>query len=197
MARTVSFDSRLPLPVNRIYEVLTSEKYLLTLDEVAGAEQSRIVSARREELESGTVQAVVVLHPVPPEPEGGWPDDAARQAAEKDSARREVAQVTRVTPLTSSADATAPSLSATTMTAVLPFPNSVGEVLSSFEFTGEEEDVASGKEKNGETVVKASITVAVKQARMRKAVEDAFSAKAEETVKEGLQRILRLAEAMH
>lgn len=193
-AKTVVFEHCLALPVERVHEVLTSERYLLTLDgmDPAVTAANKVVSARTETFDSGTVQAVVVMHPVPPAPEGGWGSNEARAAAEAEAAKNEVAQVTRVTQLQ---DDTC------TMSAVLPLTNGIGEILSSFEFSaadaaesGGATDIVSDVETEQPYVkVVASLTIAVKISAVRTQFEQAFLARAEDTVVNGLRRIERLA----
>lgn len=188
-AKTVTFQHRLMLPVEQVYEVLTSERYLLTLEgmDQAAAETSRIVSARTETFDSGTVQAVVVVHPVPAEPEQGWESEEVRRRAEADAARDEVAQVTRVTALRDGGF---------TMTSVLPLANGLGEVLSSFEFSGADDaDSVVGAESGEVTVteVVASLTISVKVSAVRVQFEQAFLAGAEDSVLKGLRRIETLS----
>lgn len=185
MAKSVNYTKSVGLPVARAHAVVTSEAYLLTVDETSDGSSSNLVveSGERTVEPDGTVNAAVVAS----QPASTSDDGASIPAMS-------VEQTTVVTPLVGGRF---------TVSSVTALPKGMGSMTLLLEYRGGQDstdgqdavsDVAS--DAAAVTAVDATVTAEVKIPLLGGKLAAKLLEKAEDSVDKAIRRVNRLSKEL-
>ncbi|MBC2681207.1 DUF2505 family protein [Corynebacterium anserum] len=177
MAKKKRFVLYTELPVEKLYEVLSSETYLITKEEMERPEQANITDTSYERRDDGVTAARVRMESLLDAP-GKEPEDSS-----VDEPRRMVIeQTTHVQPMGS--DKSGQGFSFAT---VMPLPGNIGAMFTDMEMT-------PGKNGTG-TDMSVEVRVDVHVPALRIRLSQQLLGNSEETVSKGIRRAERLAQS--
>lgn len=189
MAKKKKFTLHSELPVEELYAVLSSERYLLTKEEMERPERANITDTsyeRREE--DGVVAARVRMESLLPTPE--TPNSKAAAKSEASDATADgaeapktmvIEQTTHVQPLGSDKRGTGFGFST-----VMPLPGNIGAMFTDM-------DMSPAKKGSGTDIdveVRVDVSIPIVGARLSKQL----LGNSEETVSKGIRRAERIAQ---
>lgn len=180
MAQTKRISRTLDLPIDRVWEIVTSEVFLTTTEKMVDAGNTEIENGSREVEADGKVRAHAEIVRAEDEEEG-VPELRTHQDSIISTVTGEVGQ--REFDLTSD----------------LPLPGNIGKVETRYHFT-EDVHVPGGGETDGSegervarTKVEAVVEVSCKLPFVGKKLEDNVIENSEKTVDNSLERIRRFS----
>ncbi|HIW95500.1 MAG TPA: DUF2505 family protein [Candidatus Corynebacterium gallistercoris] len=183
MAKTKEFTRTVELPVQRVYDVVSSTQYLTTTDGMLTETEAHIVSADREVAEDGEVRAQVTVSnhaPNPVEEPGavGEAGGSGKAGAEADEGPELVTTQTTIVSVPESDGSFR-------MIANTPLPNAMGEMSTTFYFQPTSEE---------STQVQVQVMADVKIPIVGGTLAKKLLGSSEGTVDNGLARVVRLDE---
>ncbi|WP_426716963.1 DUF2505 family protein [Corynebacterium auriscanis] len=171
MAQTKRVSRTLNLSIDQVREIVTSEAFLLTKENMVEAGDSWLDEGVREVEADGTVRAGVDLVR-PAQEEAGVPEMRTHQD-------------TKISPLVAEGVGRAFALES-----ALPLPGNIGEVTTRYRFAGG----GSGPGRPAAaTEVEAVVTVNCKMPFVGKKIENSIMENTEKTVDSSLERIRRFS----
>lgn len=166
MAKSKKLSRSIDLPIARVYEVVSSERYLLTTEEMDKADSLEIVDAHREVREDGSMTAAVISNYI------------LGEGAEK-------VESVHLSHLSVPAEDGSFELRTE-----LPMPQGMAVVTSDFSFSPAE---GSGDSSEGATSVEVEISVETKLPLLGAKLAKHLLNTADDGVDSGLGRVRRLA----
>lgn len=187
MAKTKEFSSSVDLPIERVHQIVTSEQYLTTTDEMITESTVEILHAERQVGDDGEVRAQVTVTSATPQdsdtpteekehqPEGLLNEDPHEPTGDGDSNGLETTQATIVSA--PDADGSFRMISDT------PLPNGMGEMSTTFSFVP-----AGPSETTVNVQAMANVKIPIVGGKLAKKLLES----SEQTVENGLERVRRL-----